>query len=295
MAYRPQWDSGRRSGFGGAGDFRNWTAVKTILVFTVGMFIIQSLLGAAGAGGALTALERLFALNSPLFDTAAGGKTVRFESLLFPLQLVTYTLLHADFMHIFGNMLLFLCFATDLEASMGKTRLLRLYVMAAVVGALAQVLVNELLGMPRIPTIGASGAVSGIVALGALRDPRKTIMLNLLIPVPAWLLAGFYFANDFVKFISLVTGQVSTSSVAVTCHLGGALIGVLWWKRGDVVSTFIDKRQRAAIQKKLDGEETSRREMDRILAKIQAEGLNSLSKSERSFLQDRSRDLQGRR
>lgn len=287
MAYRPHWDTGRSSGFGGGSglDWRNWSAVKTIVVPIVAMFIIRMLFSSAQATGPYLWLEEVFGLHSP-FPLRPG-------SLLFPLQTVTYTLLHADFWHLFSNLLLFFIFAPDLEAQMGKVRVLRLYVVAAVVGALAQVTLPYLIGAPSVGTIGASGAVSGIIVLGALRDPRKTILIWGVLPVPALLLVGVYFFNDVAALIGIIGG--ATSGIAVACHLGGAAIGLVYWKKGDVVSDMLEKRQRASVQKRLDQDESKRREMDRILAKIQSDGLNSLSDAERRFLHDRSRDLQSRR
>lgn len=288
MAYRPNWDSGRDRGFGGGdqwglGHPREWSAVKAVLVPTIAVFLVQSLLKSAQSSGYIWMLD-VFGLGSPL--------PLGLGTLLYPIQLITHTLLHGDLGHIFWNMLMFLIFAPMIESSLGRNSTLRLYLLGAIVSGLSQTLM-QLVVSDSAGAIGASGAVSTIAAYGALMAPRRSIWIWGVVPVPAILLVGLYFINDLGAVWAVLNG--AETSVAVGSHVGGALVGVAAFKWRGTITRIVDQRQRAAVQKELDKHETNRREMDRILAKIQAEGLSSLSDTERRFLHERSRDLQSKR
>jgi len=88
--------------------------------------------------------------------------------------------------------------------------------------------------------------------------------------------------------LGFAAGAGTTAHLA---HLGGALMGFVWFRRGDVVAQVQMKRRREKAQKHAEAHSSERREMDRILAKIQTSGLSSLDKAERSFLDRRSREL----
>lgn len=229
----------------------------------------------------------------------AGGSI----NLLFPFQLFTYPLLHAtrDFWHVLGNMFYLWIFGRELEAVLGKASFLRLYVAGGVVAGLAQLVMNVVTDSSSV-TIGASGAVWSVMLLYALKYPHRTFHLIFPpIPLPVWLLVGFRLVSDILGFISQVRaldgvppGQQPLApifEVALACHLGGALFGFIWFKKGDFLARWQQRRGLEKNRKTLEKQASSRLEMDRLLAKIQASGLTSLTPAERSFLDQRSREL----
>lgn len=282
MAFRPNWyEEPPRRGGGFLGDWRSWSAMKTLVILIGLGFLTQLLLRLFGGPAAERELVYWLGLR-----TWGGTEGELSFNWLFPLQLFTYPLIHADGGHIFWNLLFLWIYGQFIEPQMGKAQFLRLFVGGAVVGGLLQWIVSFGVKLP-IPTVGCSGAVLAVMVMTACKFPHQRLMLLFPpIPVPMWLLVGFYVLMDLSSFVSGTAGVT-----AVAAHLGGAAFGYVWHKRGDVVGQAVEKRKRDKAMAAFQAESDDRREMDRILAKIQATGLNSLSTDERAFLERRSREL----
>ena len=152
----------------------------------------------------------------------------RFE----PWQLLTFSFLHGNFMHLFVNMLALYMFGRDVERTLGSSRYLRLYVAAVLSAGLVQLAVVSFLSEGRpYPTIGASGGVFGVLLAFAMLFPRRIIVLLFPpIPMPAWLFVGAY---ALFELFNGVTG--TESGVAHFAHLGGMLGAYLVlqrWRHG---------------------------------------------------------------
>jgi len=168
---------------------------------------------------------------------------------------------------------------------MGRSGFLRLYITGGVLGGLAQWLTYLISGHD-IHVIGASGAVYAVMLLAVLRNPQRTLIIfPLPIPIPLWILVAFFVLGDVN---GLLFGGGPT---AYLTHLVGAGVGFVWFKRGDLVARAHGNYKRSKKAQNLEVKAVDRREMDRILGKIQIEGLSSLTKSERTFLNQRSREL----
>ena len=161
-------------------------------------------------------MQRLFALQ-PLIDPPGYA----FPSFL-PWQLVTYGFMHdtQSLMHIIFNMLMLWMFGRDVERLMGPTRFL-IYYMVCVVGAgLVQLLVGVIQGWG-VPTVGASGGVSGIFLAYGMAFPNRRVML-MFPPIPMK-------AKYFVILLGLFELSIGFSGVnngiANFAHLGGMLFG----------------------------------------------------------------------
>ena len=147
-----------------------------------------------------------------------------------PWQLVTYAFLHVDPSHLFFNMLGLWMFGMELETLWGPRRYMQFLLASAVAGGLAQLLVAALLGS-FAPTLGASGALFGLLAAFGLLFPNRPVALFMVVPTTA--------RNAVLIFgaIELVLGYTSPNGgVAHFAHLGGALGGWLmirYW-RGQV-------------------------------------------------------------
>ncbi len=288
MSDRPHWyqDPPRRQSF--LSDFRSWGAVKTIVIVTVACFLVQIVAGWFSPH-AYREITQIFGLRT--YGIQDGQLSF---NLLFPLQLFTYGLLHAGFSHIFWNLFLLWVYGQFIEPQMGKRAFLRLYIGGAVVGGLAQWALgfgSDEPGIMAMPTVGASAAVYAIMVMTTCRFPHQRLMLIFPpMPVPLWALLA---VRIFFDINTMASG--TSSAVAVAAHLGGAAFGFLWFRKGDVVGKAVDKRKLAKHAKAQEASSSDRREMDRILAQIQAGGLSSLSPGDRKFLERRSEELRKER
>jgi membrane associated rhomboid family serine protease len=145
-----------------------------------------------------------------------------------PYQVVTYAFLHGSVMHLFFNMLGLWMFGSELERVWGTKRFLQFYAASLLAAAGMQLVVNMLLGSP-FPTVGASGALFGLLLAFGMMFPNRTIM-PLFPPIPMK-------AKTFVMVfggLELLLGVTGTQSgVAHFAHLGGMLGGYLmirYWR-----------------------------------------------------------------
>jgi membrane associated rhomboid family serine protease len=149
---------------------------------------------------------------------------------LTPLRLVTHQFLHADALHLAGNMLFLWAVGGLLETSLGPVLLLAAYLASGVAGALAH-WAGHLASSE--PAIGASGAVSGLIGLFALRQGRGPLRLALVamalaaprlyvVTWPAWIFPGLWLLEQLLFF-----AMGSALQVAFLAHLGGFAFGAL--------------------------------------------------------------------
>lgn len=146
-----------------------------------------------------------------------------------PWQVVTYSFLHGNLLHLAVNMLALYMFGSDIERVFGQRRFLIYYFACVVTAAAAQLLVAATSGGPPYPTVGASGGVFGVLLAFALYFPYRTVMLIFPpIPMPAWLFVTLYGA------LELYLGMTGTQAgVAHFAHLGGMLGGyavIRYWR-----------------------------------------------------------------
>ncbi len=286
MAFRPQWYERERSRPGGFWGMGDWSAFRLIATVSI-LFLAIELLVGSFVGHGPTPIFEWMALRAWWIDRH-GELSFNF---LFPLQLFTYMLQHSPsgLSHIFWNLLYLFFFGRELEALLGKAAFLRLYVLGGMFGGLAQWTVS-LLGHDPLPVVGASGAVYTIMALYVLKWPTRVVyMIFPPFPIPVVVLAVLRLLGD-------IAGAVEgTQGTAHFAHLGGALFGLLWWRSGDVLGRLSLRVRRGQAEKKARLVDPERREMDRILGKIQSEGLAALTPQERAYLDRRSRELREQR
>ena len=150
------------------------------------------------------------------------------ELVLVPpsLTLLTSMFLHGGLGHLFGNMLFLWVFGDNVEDSMGHGRFLGFYLLCGVIAALAQLTVDA---GSRVPVIGASGAVSGILGAYFVLHPRVQVwvLAFAFIPLrlPTWVVLGLWIAMQFV--MSLSTGEGEPETVAWWAHIGGFVAGAV--------------------------------------------------------------------
>jgi membrane associated rhomboid family serine protease len=198
-----------------------WQAIapvtRTLIIINVLMFGVQQITGT-------WTLEYLALWP---WDSTATAYSAPFEFW----QLVTYGFLHDPngLAHIFFNMFALYMFGSEIERSMGARKYLSYYFTCVIGAAVAQVLVMKWMGSPPAPTMGASGAVFGILlAFGVAFPHRRVVLLIPPIPMPAWLFVTLY------GLLELGLGVFGTQQgVAHFAHLGGMAAGfllILYWR-----------------------------------------------------------------
>ncbi len=211
-----------------------------------------------------------------------------------PLQwyrLLTYSLCHAERSpsHLFFNALTIWFFGNPVESELGSRRSYFTFCgLASLVSALTWLAVELVRGGATPFLVGASGIGFAMIVAFAAFDPQRQVVL-IILPLRAWVLA-------LIVMLFAVFGALdSHDNVAHAAHLGGGVFGYLAVRyRGrfqDLVDDFERKRATAAREHEIE----TRREVDRILDKINETGINSLTKAERRFLETASRELQKRR
>jgi membrane associated rhomboid family serine protease len=200
-----------------------------------------------------------------------------------PWTLVTYMFLHAGFMHILFNMLGLYFFGPRVEQRIGSERFFALYMISGITGGLLSFYT------PTAQILGASGAIYGVLLAYARFWPRDQIFIWGIIPVEVRWLVIIYTAISLVGL-----GQ----GVAHFAHLGGflgAFLYLLWLERSAGVRKF--RKVATAPSPAKDAvlgnwrnvnreniHSVNKDEVDRILDKISATGIGSLTPQERVFL-----------
>lgn len=143
------------------------------------------------------------------------------------LPLFTSMFLHGSFLHVAGNMLFLWIFGDNVEDYLGHFRYLFFYLGSGLIGAIAHILMN--MGS-RVPTIGASGAIAGVMGAYIVLYPHARVLTWFVIflwRLPAWLVLGYWFA---VQWLVAMTSSIAQNQVAVWAHVGGFVAGVLMIK-----------------------------------------------------------------
>jgi len=143
--------------------------------------------------------------------------------------LFTSMFLHGSWMHLIGNMWFLWIFGNNVEDSMGHLRYLLFYVITGLLAAGAHVISDP---GSAIPTVGASGAISGIMGAYLILYPRarvKTlvplVIILTIVNVPAWVMLGYWFVVQLLS--SMADSAMTGGGVAFWAHIGGFGAGVL--------------------------------------------------------------------
>ncbi len=146
------------------------------------------------------------------------------------ITLLTSMFMHGGFAHIFGNMLFLMIFGDNIENRIGHLRYLFFYLICGVIASLAHVFVSVSLGSSTlVPSLGASGAISGVLGGYLLLFPKRRVRVMLfyqVMVVPAIVAIGIWFAFQLVSGIG-VLGNTQGGGVAYGAHIGGFIAGLL--------------------------------------------------------------------
>jgi len=149
------------------------------------------------------------------------------------LTLITSMFMHGGIAHIFGNMLFLYIFGDNLEHTLGHARYAIFYLVCGIIASLAHVVSTAMFATDPssllIPSLGASGAISGVLGGYILLHPRRrvtVILFRFLTDVPAYVAIGIWFAFQLISGLGLLGGGSQQGGVAYAAHIGGFIAGV---------------------------------------------------------------------
>ncbi|MEC8473754.1 MAG: rhomboid family intramembrane serine protease [Planctomycetota bacterium] len=215
-------------------------------------------------------------------------------------QFLTYGFAHdvSSINHLLYNMIGLFVFGRDVEYRLGRNEFLRFYLIAVVLGGIVGSVTHLLNGSAGL-TIGASGAVIGTSILFACFFPNRQLLLMLVIPVKAWIMAIIFVTVD----IAGALGLIRFSNTAFTVHLAGAFFALAYFRYGwntrklsnvapqQWMKQFSNRSHKSLLKIHDPDRQLAKDadEADRILAKIHSEGEESLTAGERKTLERYSR------
>lgn len=300
MAYGNQ-NYYRPSMFGGFQFFP--PVIKTLLITNAAVFVLMWFLDAFRFDGISLGVVfvRFFALR-PIGDG------------FYPWQLISYQFMHAGFWHLFFNMVFGLwMFGMEVEHVWGSRKFLVYYLFCGVMAGLAQLFLAPLFGQVG-PTVGASGAIFGVMIAFAFMFPDRYIFLYFLIPIKVKYFIIFVIAMG-------IYALGGPSDVANLAHLGGALAGYLYllydrrrlvprrsggtfqswmaskpWSHptstgGEVVDAKVYDIKESAKYEAKDKPDEIQKRIDEILDKISRSGYQSLTEEEKKILFEASKRM----
>ncbi|GAB6282618.1 MAG: rhomboid family intramembrane serine protease [Ignavibacterium sp.] len=225
-------------------------------------------------------------------------------------QLITYQFLHGGFAHILFNMFALWMFGAEIENIMGSKKFLLFYLICGVGAGLLHLFLSPLFSSIPAPTIGASGAIYGVMIAFALMFPNRLIFLYFFIPIKA---KYFIAAMVLLEFLAVPS---ATSNVAHLAHLGGALVGfifILADKNLDISLKYtfrsLSNKRKSYSNRRIyknepdiedakfydvknkEEDEITQEDIDKILDKISQSGYKNLTEKEKKILFEASKRM----
>jgi membrane associated rhomboid family serine protease len=146
-------------------------------------------------------------------------------------MLVTSMFLHGGWFHLIGNMWFLWVFGSHIEDAMGSARFLLFYLLCGVTSAVVQLMMN--LGSP-VPTLGASGAIAGVMGAFLILYPRIRVVTLIFIvffittyEIPAAFMLLYWFVIQLVSGLYSASRFIDAGGTAWFAHVGGFLAGIL--------------------------------------------------------------------
>jgi membrane associated rhomboid family serine protease len=301
MAYNSQGNYYRPSMFGGFTFFP--PVIKWLLIINTAVFLLYSFLGSFTMDGVPLRLA---------FDFYLGLMPLGHGFYLW--QLITYQFMHANFLHLLFNMVFGLwMFGMEVENTWGSKKFLTFYLLCGVAAGISQLILAPIIEPSQTlgPTVGASGAVFGVLIAFGMMFPDRYIYIYFLLPIKAK-----YFVMILIALGVLSVG--GNDNVANLAHLGGALAGYLYmlydirgFKLKAKVRSFnvpgwfgpkaagpntgykdvVDAKVFDIQEAKKDDRSDIQKHIDAILDKISQSGYQSLTEEEKKILFEASKKL----
>ena len=265
------------------------SATLYLVIINAAIFLLQS------------ALVRFAPASEPYFDYLPLSLAGLAHGYVW--QLLSYQFMHAGILHVFFNCWAIYVFGMDVENALGRKSFLTLYFSSGIVGGLVQILAGLLSHRFAGPVVGASAAAFGLAAAFSVLFPDRILLLFMIIPLRAKFLLLFSAILAIVGILGPPTG------IADAAHLGGMLAGFVFvryaihwdwhWPRlrsprrqsphpmvriGSSSSALWGRAKDSEPEEMAPAEFLSK-EVDPILDKISAHGIQSLTQHERRILE----------
>ena len=152
--------------------------------------------------------------------------------------------MHGGWGHLLGNMLFLWIFGDNIENRLGHLRYLVFYLLCGIIASLSHVLSTFLMAQSSIiPSLGASGAISGVMGAYLILFPKRKVnvlLLRFIVAVPALVALGFWIGFQIISSVSMLDGK--GDGVAYAAHIGGFLAGMLLIKFFDKGQDYVDEQ-----------------------------------------------------
>ncbi len=272
-------------GFGGAGGVRigfpkPGKVVKWLLMANFAVFVVQ-------------AFSRDFAPPYGWMTETFGARADQWPQVW---RLITFQFLHGGVMHMGLNMLGLYMLGTPVEGRLGPKRFLTFYLLCGAMAAVAYILVSlSVGGATWKPLVGASGGVFGLIVAAAVYFPHMRLVL-MFFPMPIRSAAVVIFGLMVLTILMGVGGVKGGAFWSHVAHFGGAATAGVWLllehHRGGrasdagpgIAEGVVAKIRSGQWERKMQEQQKTRAEVDRILEKIHTRGIASLSGKEKRLL-----------
>jgi membrane associated rhomboid family serine protease len=171
-------------------------------------------------------------IRDPVSGDVAGRVPLEPTPIPVYLTLFTSMFMHGGLAHIFGNMLYLWIFGDNVEDDLGHGRFLAFYLLCGLLAGLAHVAATVFFGQnPFLPALGASGAISAVLAGYLVLHPRRRVRLlwglGGVVDVPAIFAIGIWFLFQLVSGLGMLGSGSQAGGVAYAAHIGGFLAGLV--------------------------------------------------------------------
>lgn len=280
----------RRMGFSMGGPVT--PQVKTLLIIMGSIFILQFFIGFIS--------EELLEGFNAVFGLSHAGLAGK----LFIWQIFSYMFLHGDILHILFNGFLLWMFGCELERLWGSKSFIRYFILSGIGSGLCIALLNYMIyvkyGDPFVPTIGASGAIYALLLAYGMTWPERQILIWGIIPMKMKYFVLIFGTIGFFGTLNSINGQMGR--ISHVAHFGGLLSGFILLKTGmsfkngepfrsntpkkiNFISEYFKKKRVENKRVEIDKRIKAKAIIDKMLEKIAASGLESLTPEERRDLE----------
>jgi len=182
-----------------------------------------------------------YALSTIPFEIVTGRDVLVPTPVSVYITPITSMFLHGGIAHIAGNMLFLWIFGDNIEDRLGHIRYLVFYLVCGVLASLAHVFATAAFAGDQqsmmIPSLGASGAISGVLGGYILLYPSRRVrvlLFNFLTQVPAYVAIGIWFLFQLVSGLGMLGQGSQQGGVAYAAHIGGFIAGLVLIKFFDI-------------------------------------------------------------
>jgi len=201
-----------------------------VIALNVLIFLFELSVRAQGPRALAGFMYQFGVVPAEITGIVTGAAHVSVAAAFVPI--LTSMFLHASFLHILGNMWVLWIFGDNIEDYLGHFTYLVFYLLCGVAASIAHVLLNANSG---VPSVGASGAIAGVMGAYFLLYPRARVLT--VVPVfflffwwlPAWIVLGYWFLIQFFSgaATSVAYSSQTSGGIAFWAHVGGFVAGIV--------------------------------------------------------------------